>query len=437
MQRKVLIIEDEILQRTLYSRILKSDGYLVFEAENLKRARDIYQNNPIEVCIVDVGLPDGNGIDFLTELKSNLPDSELIVFTNTGSIMDGVRAIKNGAFDYLIKGEAPEKLQRLVSLAMQQALKKKKKDSIDQNKNFSGIIGESEAIKRVKAMGAKVAVTSANVLLLGETGVGKDKFAEAIHFSSKRAENPFVAINCSSIGKEMLESELFGYKAGAFTGAARDKRGLFEEANGGTIFLDEIGEMSLNLQSRILRVLENKSFIKLGDTKTTYVDSRLIAATHVDLLQAVKDGRFREDLYYRLSSFVIEIPPLRNRDEDINLLMRFYVKKLSLDMEVDEPEITSSFLHKLQRHSWHGNVRELINVLERAIILSSGVLTADLVEITQSDPKESAGNLHNLERLHIEKVLLECMGNKRKAARKLGISVATLYRKINEMSRMD
>jgi two-component system NtrC family response regulator len=348
MQRKILIIEDENFQLALYSRILHSEGYTVLGAETLKKARDIFKNNQIEVCIVDVRLPDGNGVEFVSEIREKSPGTEVIVFTSYGVISDGVTAIKNGAFDYIVKGEAAEKLIRLVDQAMQLIEKREQTSNLlnDQNKGFDAIIGTSAAIKRIKAMGQKVANTSANVLLLGETGVGKDVFAEAVHFGSNRANNPFVAINCSSIGQEMLESELFGYKAGAFTGATTNKKGLFEEAHNGTIFLDEIGEMSLNLQARILRVLENKSFIKLGDTKTTYIDSRLIAATHVDLLAAVKEGRFREDLYYRISSFTIKIPPLRERGSDIRLLLHHYVKKLAIQMKVTEPNVTEPFIYR-------------------------------------------------------------------------------------------
>jgi two-component system NtrC family response regulator len=429
MQKKILVVEDENFQLALYSRILRAEGYIVHEAEDLNRAREIYKNNPLDVCIIDVRLPDGNGIDFVSELKENIPGAEIIVFTGTGTIMEGVKAIKNGAFDYIIKGESPDKILRLVALALKTVQRKQDKQNIELNRDFNGIIGESTPMKRIKAMGLKVAVTSANVLLLGETGVGKDVFAEAIHYSSKRSANRFVAINCSGIGRDTLESELFGYKAGAFTGAMRDKKGLFEEAHNGTIFLDEIGEMSLDLQAKILRVLENKSFIKVGDTKTTYVDSRLVAATHIDLLKAVKQGKFREDLYYRLCSFIIEIPPLRDREDDISLLMYHYIRKLSLTMGIGEPVVAPSFVNKLERHPWKGNVRELVNVLERALILSSGALTTDLIELLELNSEP--GDLKSLERQYIDKILSDCFGNKRKAARVLGISIATLYRRLN------
>ncbi|RYF11813.1 MAG: sigma-54-dependent Fis family transcriptional regulator [Flavobacteriales bacterium] len=430
MTNSILILEDEKIQRNLYARILRAEGYEAYEAGTIAEAKSYLKKN-IKVLIADVGLPDGNGLDFIIEIKKQYPNIEVIVITGQASINDGVKAIKNGAFDYLVKGEASRKMIVLAALAMKKAIKQtieSEKQPI--NVGFDSIIGDSDPIKKIKLIGAKVAATNANVLLLGETGVGKDILAEVIHKASKRANEHFVAINCSALGAEMLESELFGYKMGAFTGAVRDKKGLFEEAGRGTIFLDEIGEMSLLLQAKILRVLENRSYIKVGDTKTSYTDCRIIAATHVNLLDAIKQGRFREDLYYRIASFVINVPALRDRPTDIPLLAKYYINKLAIKMEMSVPKITAGYLNALNAYAWPGNVRELINVIERSLILSSGLLTVDLLELNEVRKVENSQYLDDFELNHIKYIVQECNGNKRKAAKMLGISIATLYRKL-------
>lgn len=270
------------------------------------------------------------------------------------------------------------------------------------------------------------------MLLLGDTGVGKDLLAEAIHYASNRSSHSFVAINCSSLGSETLESELFGYKAGAFTGAIKDKKGLFEEASEGTIFLDEIGEMSTFLQSRMLRALENKSYIKLGDTKTSFVNCRVIAATNIDLKQSVLSGKFRQDLFYRISSFTIRIPSLIERKKDIPLLVKYFVWKKSLELKITEPEISTAFMKELINYNWPGNIRELINVVERSLILCVDFLTPDLLDLEKENKVHlSSKLLRTIELLHIKKIIDECNGNKTEAAKLLGISTATLYRKIS------
>jgi len=430
MTNSILILEDEKIQRNLYARILRAEGYEAYEAGTIAQAKAYLKKN-MQVLIADVGLPDGNGLDFIIEIKKQYPNIEVIVITGQASINDGVKAIKNGAFDYLIKGEAARKMIVLVAQAMKKAIKQTKESEKQPiNVGFHSIIGDSDPIQKIKLIGSKVAATNANVLLLGETGVGKDILAEVIHKASKRANEHFVAINCSALGAEMLESELFGYKMGAFTGAFRDKKGLFEEAGKGTIFLDEIGEMSLLLQSKILRVLENRSYIKVGDTKTSYTDCRIIAATHVNLLNAIKEGRFREDLYYRIASFVITVPALRDRPTDIPLLAKYYINKLALKMEMPVPKITAGYLNALSAYAWPGNVRELINVIERSLILSSGLLTVDLLELSEARKAENTQYLEDFELNHIKYIVQECNGNKRKAAKMLGIAIATLYRKL-------
>lgn len=428
MSNQLLLIEDNQFERSLYCRILEGYGYNILAVEDLKSAERVLQKYQFAVIIMDIGLPDGNGLDFVQRIKQQNADSEVIVFTGHGNIPDAIKAMKYGAYDYLIKGEDS---QRLITLTEQAIIKNNTKAKVEKAtklKGFDCLIGESEAIGKVKQMGLKVAVTDATVLLLGETGAGKDVLAECIHQSSKRASYKFIAINCSAVTNEMLESEFFGYKAGAFTGAAKDKKGLFEEADKGTVFLDEIGDMSLALQAKLLRFLQDGSFIKVGDTKTTYTNCRIIAATNVNLLQAVSQGKFREDLYYRIAAFTIILPPLRNRLSDIPLLVDHFVLKLAKEFAIEPPIIQEDFVQTLLSHQWPGNVRELINVIKKSIILCTGELNKELLEFPEQEA--TADSLDQLQSAHIKNVLLANNGNKRKSAKQLGISIATLYRKI-------
>ena len=433
MLNQILIIENDLYQRQKCSQLLKEKGYMITEADSIKSARFIFKNHIIAVVVLEINLLGGGGVEFVKEIKHHNPDIQIVILTENSFIDNAVQAIKYGAFDYVLKGDDLGRHIELIEQAMKIAIDKFQDRlrfaDVAKLEGFNAIIGKSNLIERVRFLGDKVAKTNTTVLLMGETGVGKDIMAEAIHTCSPRSKHPFVAINCSAIGQEMLESELFGYKAGAFTGAVKDKKGLFEEGDKGTIFLDEIGDMNLILQAKILRVLENKNFIKMGDTKTSKSDCRIIAATHVNLLEAVKNGKFREDLYYRISSFMINIPPLRDRMGDVAELTDYFVRKISARLKVPVPEITNSFMQYLLEYSWPGNVRELINVLEKAIILSSGPLTSDLLDYARNTT-HSSNNLQVMELKHINDVLSECEGNKRKAARRLGISIATLYRKI-------
>ncbi len=399
------------------------------------------EREEIDVVLSDVKLPDINGIDLITEIKKISPHSEIINLTAYGNIPDGVKSIKNGAFDYITKGDDNDKIIPLVAKAMEKALLQRKvsllEKKLENRFGFDLIIGESIAIKKAKELAIKVSATNTTVLLLGETGTGKEVFAQAIHYTGNRKEQNFVAVNCSAFGKDLLESELFGYKAGAFTGALKDKKGLFEEADNGTIFLDEIGEMSLDLQAKLLRVLEDGSFIKLGDTKTTKVNARIIAATNRNLAEEVNKNLFREDLFYRLSVFTINLPSLHERPEDIALLAAYFIRHFALKMNKQVPKADTSFFKMLNKFTWKGNIRELKNMMERTLILSDEpVLTADLLPVNNRlENPETASNLTDLssiERLHIQKILQQTAGNKTEAARLLGIGLTTLYRKIEE-----
>lgn len=439
----VLIIDDEEKLRALLARIIRLEGLTVLEADSLKAGGRLLDREEVDVVLCDVKLTDGNGVDFVRDTKLKFPTIEMILLTAYGNIADGVAAMKNGAFDYITKGDDNDKIIPLLARAMEKVQLQKRVTLLEQQVGkrytFDAILGTAPLILDAISMAKKVAPTDATVLLLGETGTGKEVFAQAIHHGSKRALKPFMALNCSAFGKELLESELFGHKAGAFTGATKDKRGLIEEANQGTLFLDEIGEMHIDLQAKLLRVLETSEFIKVGDTKSTRVDVRIIAATNRDLEQVVEQGKFRDDLYYRLNVFTIPLPALRDRKRDIPLIadhyLHFFARKTGKRIE----GISREFLEHLQQHEWKGNIRELKNIIERAVILVEGpMLTVDNLpadlQVTglRSSGPLSAFDLASVEKLHIQRVLNHTRGNKTEAARLLNIGLTTLYRKIEE-----
>ena len=447
---KILIIDDEVQIRTLLTRMMELEGYDVCQAGDCRAAlKQLELQNP-DVVLCDVFLPDGNGVDLVLAIKKAAPNVEVILLTAHGNIPDGVQAIKNGAFDYITKGDDNDKIIPLISRAVEKArmnvrLEKLEK-KVGQTYSFDSILGESKVLKDAVSLAQKVSGTDVPVLLTGETGTGKEVFAQAIHYSSKRARQNFVAVNCSSFSKELLESEMFGHKAGSFTGALKDKKGLFEEANNGTIFLDEIGEMAFELQAKLLRILETGEYIKIGDTKPTRVNVRIIAATNRNLSQEIVAGRFREDLFYRLSVFQIHLPPLRERAGDIRLLAKAFIKSFAEQLARPVVEIAPAFLEALDSQPWKGNIRELRNVIERSMIVcESGYLDiADLPFDIQNahyehsnDSSPGSFELSAMERRHIARVLEYTKGNKTEAARLLKIGLTTLYRKIEEYKISD
>lgn len=443
--KQVLIIDDEEKLRSLMTRIIALEGFEVIQAGDCKSGLKKLEKSDIDVVMCDVKLPDGNGVDLVKEIKAKYPLVEVILLTAYGNIPDGVQAIKNGAFDYITKGDDNNRIIPLLYRAIDKVDLAKRIQTLEKQlgkkHSFSTIVGSSKAILQAVDLAKKVAQTNATVLLTGETGTGKEVFAEAIHQESSRNKYSFVAINCSAFTKELLEGELFGHKAGSFTGAVKDQKGLFEEANNGTIFLDEIGEMPLELQAKLLRVLEAGEFIKIGETKPTKVDARIIAATNRDLAQEVKNGTFREDLFYRISVFSITLPALRDRTADIDALATHFVKVFAVKMNKQIQGISKEALEAMKSHAWNGNIRELKNVIERAVILTSGnqidVSTLP-VELQQNanplrnDKVLSAFELASAEKLHIQKVLNHTGGNKTKTAELLGIALTTLYRKLSE-----
>ena len=442
---KILVVDDEVQIRTLLSRMLELEGYEVCQAGDCRTALKQLEFQSPDVVLCDVFLPDGNGVDLVSSVKKTTPNVEIILLTAHGNIPDGVQAIKNGAFDYITKGDDNNKIIPLVSRAVEKArmnvrLEKLEK-KVGHTYSFDSVLGDSKALKDAVSLARKVSGTDVPVLLTGETGTGKEVFAQAIHYNSKRAKQNFVAVNCSSFSKELLESEMFGHKAGSFTGALKDKKGLFEEADNGTIFLDEIGEMAFELQAKLLRILETGEYIKIGDTKPTRVNVRVVAATNRNLPEEITAGRFREDLFYRLSVFQIHLPPLRERAGDVRTLAKAFVKDFSVRLARPVTEITPAFLEALEQQPWKGNIRELRNVIERSLIVceSERLDVADLpldiqnTHYEQSDETTPGSfELSAMERRHIARVLEYTKGNKTEAARLLKIGLTTLYRKIEE-----
>ncbi|KEO75901.1 sigma-54-dependent transcriptional regulator [Anditalea andensis] len=442
--RKILIIDDEEKLRNLLTRIISLEGFDVLQAGDCNTALRKLEQSNIDVVLCDVKLPDGNGVELAKKIKDKFPIPEIILLTAYGNIADGVQAIKNGAFDYITKGDDNNKIIPLLYRAIEKVDLTKRvvqlEKQLGEKHSFDKVIGNSKSIQKAIGLAHRVATTDTTVLLTGETGTGKEVFAQAIHQASLRSRQNFVAINCSAFSKELLESEMFGHKAGAFTGATKDQKGLFEEANNGSIFLDEIGEMSLELQAKLLRVLESGEFIRVGETKPTRVNVRIIAATHRDLQNEIDQGHFREDLFYRISTFQIPLPPLRERVGDIGPLAQYFIHVASVKTNKKIKVVSPLFYEALKHHRWKGNIRELKNVIERSVILCDTDLLVEHLplELQKDDPVKtknktlSAFELASAEKLHIQKVLNYTDGNKTKTAELLGIALTTLYRKISE-----
>ena len=439
---KLLIIDDEEKLRGLLARIIRLEGFEVIEAPTIKSGLKKLEQEVIDVVLCDVKLPDGNGVDTAKLIRDRYPAIEVILLTAYGNITDGVQAIKNGAFDYITKGDDNNKIVPLLFKAAEKASLNKKvqqlQKQLGEKHSFAKIIGKSKSIRQAITLAQKVATSDTTVLLTGDTGTGKEVFAQAIHQASGRQAYSFVAVNCAAFSKDLLESELFGHKAGAFTGAMRDQKGLFEEAHQGTLFLDEIGEMAMELQAKILRVLETGEFIPVGEVKAKQVNVRIIAATNRDLEAEIENEHFRSDLFYRLSVFRIHLPSLKERKEDVKALAEYYSHLFAIKSNRKPFLLTAAYLQALEANNWKGNIRELRNVIERSVILSdTDTLDVDTLPIdmqyAKGDGKSlSAFSMASAEKVHIQKILNHTGGNKAEAARLLQIGVATLYRKIEE-----
>ncbi len=419
------------------ARVIQLEGYTVFQAGTAKEGLKLLSKESIQVVISDVRLPDTNGVELTGKIKQQYPGIEVLILTAFGTIEDGVRAIKLGAFDYLTKGDHQIKIISLLSRATEKALMQQKIDNLElklqRRFGFSNILGSSKRLLESIELARKVAATNTTVLLLGETGTGKEVFSQAIHYESPRKAKPFVALNCSAFPRDLLESELFGYAEGGFTGATKGKKGYVEEAHDGTLFLDEIGEMNIDLQAKLLRVLETGEFYRIGESKPKKVNVRFVAATNRNLEKESESGNFRNDLFYRLSVFAISLPPLRERKDDIPALAKHFCKEFSLKTNKKEPEMSEAFTQSLLQHAWKGNIRELKNVIERCVILSGDQLdTTVLPSDFNHESNSSSFDLNTVEKNHIIRVLSHTEGNKTQAAKLLGISLSTLYLKLKE-----
>ena len=439
---RILVVDDEAIVRESLHDWLADVGYEVFTADNGPKALEIIEKERLGIVIADLVMPGMDGIELMKKAKEIQPSIEVIIITAYASIPTAIAAMKEGAYDYIEKPFCPERAELLIQkLAEHRKIVEENlslRQRLEERHHFESIITKSSKMQRVIEQTKVVAKSNATVLITGESGTGKELVARAVHSHSPRMGRPFVAVSCGALPESLLESELFGHEKGSFTGAYAQKKGKFEFANRGTLFLDEVGEMSGNIQVHLLRVLEEKEFTRVGGNEPMKVDVRVISATNKDLKRAIANGEFREDLYYRLNVVTIELPPLRERKEDIPLLAQHFLNKFALenDKEVTgfSPEATKSLLD----YDWPGNVRELENAVERGVILAKGslVTVADLPQesasLARSVPIGRA--LREVERNHILSVLNGTGGNYSEAARVLGITRMTLYNKAREYS---
>ena len=444
MNEKILILDDEPGIRKFLQLALSKNGYEVRAMASPNEALNLLKEEIYDIAVVDLKMPELDGITVLKKMKKIVPDITVIMITAFATVESAIEAMKEGAFDYIIK---PFKIDE-ARLIIERALKEKK--LIQENKNLnrevkkcyglSSIIGESNEIKKVFEIMEKLAGTDSTVLIYGESGTGKELVARAIHYTGSRAHNPFMAIDCSAIPETLLESELFGHEKGAFTGAFRNKEGLFEVAREGTVFLDEIAASGLGIQARLLRVLQEKEFRRVGGTKDIKVNSRVITATNRNLEEEVDKGNFRQDLFFRLNVVLLHLPPLRERSGDIPLLARHFLLKFSKRENKKIKDISQEALLLLENYPWPGNVRELEHLIERAIILTSGEIITPVDLPLRIQEKNRAikkmGSLRDMveeyEKRLIADTLEECKGNKFKAARVLGLSRQNLQYKIKK-----
>lgn len=446
MKHRILVVEDEDKLRRVIELQLISAGFEVEQAASAEEA--LKRIDRVEMVITDLRMPGMDGLELLATIRRQNQDLPVIVMTAFGTVENAVQAMKAGASDFLLKPFSLDHLTTVVDKALEmRALKAENvalKEELGYRYQFDNIIGRSPIMQEIFATIMRVAPTRATVLLAGESGVGKDLIARAIHFHSPRRDKPFVKINCTALPENLMESELFGYEKGAFTGAQVTKPGKFEYADTGTVFLDEIGDVPPSIQVKLLRVLQEREIERLGSNKTRQIDVRVIAATNVDLRMALENGTFREDLYYRLNVLPMNIPPLRDRKEDIPFLAQHFVEKVARDMGAAPRQISEAALQKLLAYTWPGNVRELENVMERSLVLSSGAtLEAADVKIDTSRAQKNAQldntflpegvNLDEYEQMIIREALKRADGNKSQAARLLGITRNALRYRLSQM----
>jgi DNA-binding NtrC family response regulator len=449
----ILLVEDKDNLRRVMRLTLENAGYTVTESADARAALNEIATARHRLVLTDLKMPNGSGLDVLRAARAADSDVPVVVMTAFGSIDDAVQAMKDGAHDFLQKPVDSNYLLLLVERALDQARLRTEnillREEWSRRYGFPRIIGESDVIKQAVGETQRVAQTEATVLLLGESGTGKELFARAVHHLSSRRDKPFVAINCAAIPETLIENELFGHERGAFTGASDRRQGKFELASSGTVFLDEIGELPLGVQGKLLRAIEEKMVDRIGGRAPVPVDVRVVAATNKDLRSAVDRGEFRGDLFFRLAVFPVEIPPLRERKDDILLLAKYFASVLGRELRGREAELSDDAVAQLQKHTWPGNVRELENAIERACILSDSLVLqpSDLGFLTSKSPADEtlqgldlSGTLSDVthralslvERKKIEAALADNSGNKSRTAEDLGISYKTLLNKIKD-----
>lgn len=439
MNERLLIVEDEETLCESLKRVLQRDGYEADAVNSAEAALKNLEEVSYDLIISDILLPGIDGIELLRRIREKSPDQIVIIITAYASIETAVGALRAGAYDYVIKPIIHEEIKRIVknalrerSLVAENVILRKQ---IEEKYDFEKIVGESKEITSLISEVKKIANSRSNVLLLGETGTGKELVARAVHYNSARLDKPFVPINCSAIPENLLESELFGHVKGAFTGAAGSKRGLFEEANGGTLFLDEIGELGQQLQAKLLRVIDDHQVRPLGGVQSRTVDVRIIAATNRDIIKAVQEGIFREDLYYRINVVTITLPPLRERKEDIPILARHFLEKYSQEIGKQVQFIDDAALRILMNYNWPGNVRELRNIIERAVLITDSNTIfpehlPEMLKITNSFLTEAFNNTLSIEDYTKEFILRYQSGySEHKLADMLGITRKSLWEK--------
>jgi DNA-binding NtrC family response regulator len=433
----IMVVDDERIVRESFAQWFRKSGHRAEAAASGSEAIEQLAKTPFDLLFVDIKMPGMNGIELLGKVKQEYPDTMVVIITAYGSIETAVQAMKAGAVDYLLKPFKPDQL----SLVLEKVTQQKKlaseiqyvKGRLDQMTRFDNIIGQSKPMQDVFDLIPEVAQSDSTVLIQGETGTGKELVAKAIHAKSRRARLPFIAINCGAIPDTLLESELFGYQKGAFTGAERPRKGFFEVVSGGSLFLDEVGEISQKMQVDLLRVLEEKKITKIGDRFPIDVDFRLISATRRDLAQEVSEGTFREDLFYRLNVITITIPPLRKRREDIPLLVRHFLEKYSHQTTKRVDHLSKDAIQLLQNYDWPGNVRELENAVERGVVLSkTRTLSSGDFSFLRAAPAQvlRPRSLREVERDYVQGVLEESEWNVTRAAKILEINRVTLHKMI-------
>ncbi len=441
---EILLADDESTFRETFTKVLEEEGFAVTAVSDGRQAIEAIARQPYAVAILDIQMPGSDGISVLREIVAVRPQTRAIMVTAYGTVEMAVEAIKLGASDYVMKpvnfDEMLVKVRQHLRYVELEAENQKLREELNGRFDIRQIIGETRIMKQVFETVRKVAPTRSNILITGESGTGKELVAHAIHSLSSTNGGRFIAVNCSAIPETLLESELFGHKRGSFTSAFEDKKGLFETARGGTLFLDEIGHMPMNCQVKLLRAVEQRQILPVGSTAPVDVNLRLIAATNRDLLKEIKEGRFREDLYYRMNVVGIHLPPLRERREDIPLLVRHFVRKYNAEMGKHCTGVSDAVMRMLVAHEWRGNIRELQNVIERSVIFAEG----EVIELGDIDlPGSSAaaaGEDEDLqaavrayEKEQIYRMLSKYNWNKPEAAKALGIGVSSLYRKIDEL----